>query len=371
MSNVEKYLSIFERIITLFKTKFHNSITNIIVIFGISLATESQINIFEALAVAFYELIIGPSDYLRELLSGNPNPWLGVVFVVIGLIYNAIVTVGLELIRRYKDAIPKQPELKFTMLNSDMEEFDENYTLRGKLCFHSIVNIPDNTLYSDIASEEMEKSRVNIGGINYDSNQYRVNQEFYRERAKFLQVWGGAELIILAISNNGEVLAKNVKVELCIEKTKGLSASPEISCYLKTPKQEEDSYQLQTPNHHKPDDEITRHNTNSQYIFEWLAGDLQAKKEIHKSSMCIFLRTEIDIKIKVKIYCDELSSPIVSEYKISPSPDKIDFNLSLLKSSGRDFHREVDNMIMNGYLTRYSQQTIQDYENSRNELVPK
>jgi hypothetical protein len=48
---------------------------------------------------------------------------------------------------------------------------------------------------------------------------------FYRERADLLRVWGGAEIIRLTLKNTGEGLASNVRIELAIQKTDGVSAT--------------------------------------------------------------------------------------------------------------------------------------------------
>ena len=109
MSNekFEKWISCLERLVALIKPKFHNAITKTVVIFGLTLTVESQVNILEAFAVASFESFFGPSEYLRNLFATSTNSWIGVTFVIFGLLYNAVVTVGLELIQKYKAAIPK------------------------------------------------------------------------------------------------------------------------------------------------------------------------------------------------------------------------------------------------------------------------
>ena len=73
---VEKWLSIAERILRLLKPKFHNAITKTVVLFGLALSVESQVNILEAFSVAIFEHFFGPSDFLRRLFSGYSNPWI-------------------------------------------------------------------------------------------------------------------------------------------------------------------------------------------------------------------------------------------------------------------------------------------------------
>jgi len=369
-----------ERIISLIKPKFHNSITRVVVFFGLTLAVESQVNILEAFFVAGYESLFGPSEYLRKIFVGSSNPWLGSIFVAFGLIYNAIITVGLELIQSYKNIIPKEPELEFVMLNNEMEAADEYFNLKGSICFHSIKKIPDNFSYSEYAQKIMEKNYINVGeNIPFmirctSSPAPDVNNHFYRERAEFLRVWGGADILKLGISNNGVVIAKNVRVEIGIDKVEGLSASNENKLHPEIPRQETESSlfgPIMPISHNQlPNYDIKNKSTNSQYLFEWIIGDLQTKeKSISNSS--IFLRTESDIKIKLKIYCDELSEPIYKEYSVFPTRETFEFDLSLLESSEPDFIREVDDKIMGGYLTRHDQKKFKEYEYKKKELLPK
>jgi hypothetical protein len=140
---IEKWVALVERVIALFRPKFHNAITKVVILFGLTLSVESQVNILEAFAVASYETLFGPSEYLRSLFKGSSNPWIGATFVCIALVYNAVVTVGFELIQNYKNALPKYPKVEFELLNGDADIINDNYFLRGMRCTHSIDEIPD------------------------------------------------------------------------------------------------------------------------------------------------------------------------------------------------------------------------------------
>lgn len=377
---IEKYLLLAERFISLIKPKFHNSITRVVVVFGLTLAVESQVNIFEAFFVAGYESLFGSSEYLRSIFVGSSNPWLGIAFVALGLIYNAVITVGLELIQSYKKIIPKEPELEFVLLNNEMKPMADSFNLKGSVCTHSIEDIPDNYSYSEYAQKRIDKNSINVGvGVpimlkHHSFSDPDVNNDFYRERAEFLRVWGGAEIIKLSISNNGGVIAKNVRAEISIDKVEGLSASNNNELYPKTPRQETESslsrLTMLTPHNQLPSYDIKNMNTNSQYLFEWIVGDLQTK-ENSTSNTDIFLRTESDIKIKLKIYSDELSEPIHKEYSVSPTEETFEFDLNFLELPEPDFIREVNEKIMGGYLERHFQKQLKDYEFEKSELLPK
>lgn len=376
-NKIERWLSIAERAIALIKPKFHNGITRTVVIFGLAIAVESQVNIFEAFGVAFYESIFGQSDYLRGLFSSATNSWIGVVFVVFGLIYNAIVTVGLELVQKYKDTIPKHPEFDFMLNNSDAMELKDKMVLRGKRCIHSITPIPDNESYSDRVKQKMEKGSIKYGGASSllmgsrGFNAPRINKNFYNERAKFLRVWGGAEILRLSIFNSGEVLANNVRIELIIDKAIGLTVSNDHKIHPDLPVQETEESMYIPPhfNHETPVYDIKHCHTKTEYFFEWDVGNLQAKEE-KKSDTRIFLRTESEINIKICIYCDQLPKPVSNIYTISPATEVFEFDLGLLKLNDKDFLNSIDPYVMGGYLGRYYDELLDEYDQNTEALLP-
>lgn len=355
----DKIISLFERVVLLFKPKFHNAITYSIIISGLALATESQVNIFEALAVKLFEWVFGPSEDLRNLLAGNPNPWIGLALVIFGLIYSAAVTVGLELIQSYK---AKYPKLELAMLNSDKENIGENYTLRGAICTHSIDDIPNNNSFSESALEEKRKNSILFNS--------RINKDFYRDRVEFLKVWGGAEIIGLTIKNLGMTLASNVRVELIINKIAKLSASKRNCLLIQSPSQETKESGIPNINYNAATYDINSNDTSSDYYFEWIVGHLQPK-ELRESKTRIFFRTESDVDIKVSIYCDELPNPIEKFYKIEPASEEFEFDLNLLKYNEKDFFKATDNKIMDGYQGRYIKKWSEEYNYNKSALLPK
>jgi len=371
--NVGEWLERLEKVIQLIKPRFHNAITKTVVIFGLGLSVESQINIFEAMAVAVFESFFGKSEFLRELFATSTSVWIGVTFVIFGLIYNAVVTVGLELVEKYKATIPKKPELKISLVNADGVALEDSYRMRGAICFHEITNIPDFTKNSEKLKDELGITGIGQGLFMSSTNSFlsRVNKDFYRERERFLKVWGGAEIIYLKIFNAGSVVARNVRVEVAIPKLEGLSASNENNLTPHMPSREYDSSFDLAPNFgsKKLSYDIKHSNTSDDYIFEWSAGDVQAQET--KSSMTdIFLRTENDCKISVKIYCDEISRPIETAYTIYASRERYEITLPMLKSNCKDFMGVVDRLIMDGYITRHQDKLLRELESMEETLVP-
>ncbi|QYJ97154.1 hypothetical protein K0J45_16830 [Shewanella alkalitolerans] len=378
MSNekFEKWVSWLERLVTLIKPKFHNAITKTVVIFGLTLTVESQVNILEAFAVASFESLFGPSEYLRNLFATSTNSWIGVAFVIFGLLYNAVVTVGLELIQKYKAAIPEKPDLIFNLKNGDGVTIESSYKLRGAICHHDIESIPDNTSYSEHYQNKIRNEFIDVGVTSkvlmrpsrFDDPE--INKSFYKDRAKFLRVWGGAEILYLCIENLGEALGRNVRVELTVDKQVGLSLSNENNLAPKFPKQETESfiYNLHVPKS-IPSYDIKSSDSNVCYFFEWKAGDIQAKHS-KSSKTDIFVRCEQEFDINFKIYCDELSEPIEKVYKIHPTPEKFNFDLAFLKKNEKEFFESVDQKIMDGYIGRQYEKILKDHAHKEEELLP-
>ena len=218
----DKIISLLERVVLLVKPKFHNTITWSIVGAGTLLVNPS---ILTEIAIVIFGQIVGVrSEDLRNIFATNSNPPIGLALVIIALIYHIVVTVGLELIQSYK---AKYPKLELTMLNGDKEKIAENYTLRGAICTHSIDEIPDNNSYSESALEEKRKNSILFNSL--------INKNFYRERAKWLSSRGGMEIIGLAVANSGATLASNVRVELSINRSDGVSAYNENRLLLMPP----------------------------------------------------------------------------------------------------------------------------------------
>jgi len=383
-SKFKKWLEIAEKVIRLIRPKFHNTITRIVVAMGLTLSVESQVNIFEAFAVAIFEYFFGPSDFLRSLFAGNTNPWVGVIIIVLGLSYNAIVTVGLNLIETYKAAIPKQPDILFSILNSKGETFAKDVTLNGKLCkVPNKKDIPENNSYSEFAMKRIEKQspsfRVGkisgtstpVFGRHIDPLGEQINRDFFKERAKFLETWGGADILSLKLENVGEILCKNVNVEFKIKKQNGLSVDNQNDLNPKLPSQETESTltKFRHYDNHPVSYDIKGSHTNEEYIFIWEIGDLQAKAK-KTSRTKIFIRTNEKIKIEITVFCDELTTPIKSFYSISPASELIEVSIKDITTDTKSFFELADTIVMKGYLSSYYNQMVKKMHNLDDKLIP-
>ncbi|EGW19868.1 hypothetical protein [Methylobacter tundripaludum] len=349
MIKIDQIILLIKEIVLLILGKFHNRITGVIVTYGGLLIFGSQINLMmQIVIVKISPWVDIPPENLISFFTIDPKPEMGLTLVFVALVYNFGVTVCLAQIQSYK---AKHPKLELAMLNGDKEKIGGNHTLRGAICTHSIDEIPDNTSYSERALEEKKRN-----GRLFTS---QINKNFYRERAKYLSSQGGMEIIGLTLENLGATLASNARVELRFKKSAGVSASNENSPLLMPPSQEtkEDDRWRSNDNAAIYDIKARHTSSDSDYFFEWIAGNLQPK-QLCESKTRIFFRTESDIDINVKIYCDELPDPIEKSYKIKPTAERFEFDLDLLKYNDKDFSDATSKKIMDGQQIRYINKSL-------------
>ncbi len=366
---MDKWLDRFDRILTIIRPKAYNIIARSVIGLGIILVAESQLNITQAIVIALYEYFLGHSEVLREFINNNSSPWLGMVLISSGLIYHYLMTVGKEQIELQIAKLPNAPKLTLFLLNADNEKYkNETICLRGH-----IVNVP--------AVKDIPEYRVNHNLPNMDrfgtlfntiGNMER-NPEYYKERAKLLNVWGGAELLRLKIKNNSKTLATGVRVEIKIIKTKGVSVDNTNTVFPKLPSEKsEDSFSrlsFISPINAVTYD-IKKDHTGNEYCFYWNLNDIQANT-FSISETCIFLRSEIDTKLEITIYCDQFQNPTNQEYvinRIHVSP--VEVSASDLMSDNKIFNDLLNHCVMDGYIQRYSEKILAQYEHKSQELIP-
>lgn len=188
-----------------------------------------------------------------------------------------------------------------------------------------------------------------------------------------MNVWGGAELLRLKVENNSEVLATGVRVEIEIIKTKGVSADNTNTIFPKLPSEKsEDRFSsplLLSPNNVVRYGIKERH-TENEYCFYWDLNDVQANT-FSISDTCIFLRSEKCTTLEITIYCDQFPSPAIQEYvikRLHTSP--IDVSTSDLMTNYKTFNDLLNRCVMDGYIQRYSEKKLAQYEHKSQELIP-
>lgn len=365
-----KWLGHLEKFLSILRPKAYNVIARIVIGLGIALVAESQLNIVQALTIAFYENFAGRSEILREFLNGSSNPSVGILLIFIGVIYHYLMTVGMEQIQLRISALPQQPKLEIELLNSDLELYEGDLiALRGCL-----LDVPSQ---DDIPKYRINYNLPNMEGLNGFINTFGnmdMNQSFYKERGEFLKIWGGSELITLKLKNNADLLATGVSVEIRLPKVKGVSADNTKDNFPVMPDEKpKDSFpiisslSLNSPTVHY---DVKRNHNDSEYCFNWDVGNIQANTSC-VSDTFIFLRCESGIPIKVSIFCDQLSKPSEKEYQVTAPSLKRSVTVDDLKQDNNGFIELANECVMNGYLKRVAQKHLNRHERDSDELLPR
>lgn len=362
---MKKYLDVFlyyaERILQLRRYfKFHNIITRVVVLFGLTLIISAQ-NLFQSLAVASYEKIFGTSEFLRLLFVNEYSPMIGVTLVAIGLFYNLLATVGLEWADSLKNSIPKKPEFRFEILDMDENILPLDFKLKGLRILNELNDYPEFSI---------PRPNSIFGNANFFLLDTQTNTDLYKERAKLLELWGGAEVLRFNIKNISSVSATNLAVKIHCKKLTTLAMDNGNSFIPKLPaKEKRGMLDLHHPNLSSLSKlDIDDSHTQTEYVFTWNLGSLVAQRD-RFSETKIFIRTEEAFELFVTIYCEELSEPIEIIYQIAPP----DLQHALTSDDLYDdkFYELINAAIMDGYIARYHIGIYENYTNhSKSKLVP-
>lgn len=362
---MKKYLDDFvhyaDRILQLRKFfKFHNIITRVVVIFGLSLIISAQ-NLIQSFVVALYEKKFGESEFLRLVFVNEYSPIIGLILVAIGLLYNLLATVGLEWADSLKNAIPKKPEFSLEILDMDENILPLNFKMRGLKILNNLNDYPEFYL---------SRPGSMFGNIRIAHLDTRENKDLYKERAEFLELWSGAEVLSFNIKNISSVSATNLEVKIHCKKLASLAMDNGSSFTPKLPaKETRGILDFHHRNFSLPSKlDIDDSHTQSKYIFTWKLGNLAAQRN-RESETKIFMRAEEAFGLSVMIYCEELSEPIEILYQISP-PDS-QHTITVDDLYDEKFDELINISIMDGYMERYRKVIVDNYLNpSKASLVP-
>ncbi|MES1310270.1 hypothetical protein ABUS74_06660 [Vibrio cholerae] len=364
---LNRWLDIAERILDLIRPKAYNTIAKAVVLTGIGLIIESQINFLHAVVVALFEEYIGKSEILRSVLNASSDTTVGVLLVLVGMMYHLAVTLGKDFFDSKKAALPKYPVLNCLLLNGDKEELDSEFTIRGKL-----VSLPDSASIPDQEEPTLDESILGNTSVfrtmQLIQNTHfgkQLNKGLYRERANVLREWAGAELLYLTLCNDSSSLANGVSIELTIPRHKGLSIKVPESSLPKDPKAEEDyndRFQIHSLRGYQdvsiPDLRVSSDAKN--YYIKWNVKRLQAQTTL-EADECVLFKTDKPVKIQCTIFCDELPEPTKTMFIANPPSEAVIVSIDELSE---EFYYEPlrDQLIMNGYITRVVEEMVKEYE---------
>lgn len=366
---MDRWLDRLHKLITIIRPKAYNVIAKTIVFLGATLVAESQLNIIQAVVVALYESLMGHSDILRELISSATSPWVGIFLITIGLIYHYFMTTGKSNIESNLALTPKRPDLKLQLLNADQAQYgNETINLRGRIVnIPSEDEIPEHEINYDFPDMKALSSILNSVSKTYN------NPAYYKERAEFLKIWGGSELIKLRIYNNSEFLVTGVEIEIRFQKLQGISALNTQEDFPVPPSPKiHNQFELTSPLsiHTTTHYDIKSNHTHSEYSFYWEVGEIQANTH-QASNTYIFLRSEISTDIELTVLCDQLPSPMKKTYKLVRENKALDICIADLKSGEEEFAKLVNTCVMDGYIERMAKKKIAEYEHESQEFLPR
>lgn len=359
-----KWVDLFERFLKILRPKAYNTIAKWVIGVGLVQIAESQAKIAHALIIALFEEYIGKSEALWSFLSTTSDPIVGQILVLGGLAYHLIVTLGKDYIDTRKAGTPKLPLLNCLLLNGDKEELNSDFIIRG-----SRVNLPHKGDIPDHNENELDYEHDIFGDIHRLTSMHnsllgrRKNTQLFKERAKVLSQWAGAELLYLNITNNSSVLANGVSIKLEIPRHKGLSVTMPGKI-PDTPQEEIEGFNHLIPRQIAPEpidlNGISLDSDSRFYHISWSVFKMQAQTE-KMSTDCILLKTDKPVEIKCTIFCDELPEPIARKYTVHPALESVDINIEHLTDSHL-YNELSDKLIMDGYETRFLTSWHEQYE---------
>lgn len=359
-----KWVDLLERVMNLIRPKAYNMMAKLVIGAGLVQIAESQAKIVHAFVIALFEEYIGKSEILRSFLNATSDPTVGLILVLGGLGYHLIVTLGKDYIDTRKAELPKSPLLNCLLLNGDKEELNAEFTIRG-----SRVNLPNKDDIPDHKEVEPDYEHPIFGDIHRMTAMHssilgkRKNTELFRERAKVLSQWAGAELLYLNITNDSSVLASGVSIKLEIPRHKGLSVTmpgriPDM------PKEEIEDFNHLIPRYTAPEPinlkAISLNSDSRFYHVSWSVSKMQAQTE-EISTDCILLKTDKLVEIECTIFCDELPEPITTKYTVHPTIETVNISVAQLIDEG-SYNKLSDELIMDSYETRMFQSWYAEHE---------
>ncbi|PTO62228.1 hypothetical protein [Vibrio splendidus] len=342
---VNQWLDIAERIINLIRPKAYNTIAKAVVLTGIGLIVESQVNFLHALVVALFEEYIGKSEILRSVLDVSSDPTVGVVLVVTGMMYHVAVTLGKEFIETRKAELPKFPDFEFFFVTKKQSsEPNGKFYLDGpQHSYEQLENIPkyEEPKPKQEENEELRELTASIGRLsNYGAlggfgrqREEVTNSRLYQERVDLLKEWMGFEPVKLKLSNGGEVLANGVNVQLTIPKSTDVIIKERGARLPENPKKKyytdvafamvRDNFSntlasLSSPVRFEEEEDF--------YEIRWDVKSLQAC--VNRTANKEFLiKVTKPVEVECTVFCNELPQPYSSTVTLHPASESTSLTL--------------------------------------------
>lgn len=335
-------MDVLQRLIEILRQKPFDLIARLSVITGLGLIIESQVNIFQALIVALFEEFIAKSDWLRSIVDGMADPGVGIYVFTAALIYHVIISLGLEYIAIFKASAPKIPvfDLQISTLSGKASDASSLRLDGLRFDFEKWVDFPDYIDEAEILNvSEKTNGKLTLGLLgqmredvatrpgafrNGGVKSY-VNKNLYRERAFLLKEWLGYEPLTLSLSNKGEQLASDLRVQLVFPVSDNLNIKePGASMPIK-PEKSRPEFSIVDVNHDERLSSLLNFERSLRYALNdnqheviWEIKKLQAGSDISSRRKLLFKVTG-PVLCKCTIFCDQIPKPYTFDFWLQPT----------------------------------------------------
>ncbi len=327
-NEVISWVDVVERIIKIFRPKAYNTIAKAVVFAGLALIAESQVNYIQALVIAIYEKIFGPSEILRSILTAADTPILGMCLIIAGMIYHLVVTLGKDYIDTKKAEVPKVPNLALSLSTFKGNRSEKELHLDGpSIVLPAKDQIPKYEDSSSGVSPYLNPALQKLSRTNsmFMGREAKPNTWLYSNRVNYLNDWGAFELLKIHLTN-AEIIAKGVRVHISIPKSDNLLIKEQVMRLPTKPQKLIDGGGIlvnqfdRVPNFGSS---VIRFSDNeNSFDIHWDVQALQAGV-VSERSFPFVIKLNEPVDISYTIFCDELPKPHSSIFKLMPAQDKV------------------------------------------------
>lgn len=348
-------------LVVLLWPKSQNVIARTLIFAGIVLVVESNMSLLLAILLLVVENFGGNIEKTREIITEiSGNPYHGFTLILFGLLYH----LTFQYLDGKKERTSGAPLIELDICAPDgLVHSKKKIPMRGVLT--EIPILKDIPLYQPTAFNLNGK----IYSLPFTSDGRQPNSDFYKDRAKFLKTWGGAEVLTLRLVNDSPYLAHNVSLELTIPRIEGVSSDNIESSLPKLPSE--------TNNHHflggfpprNFEYDIKSSHTADHFIYTWAVGDIQANTQVEANTY-LYIRAESDLNLEIAIYCDEFSKPNSFNAVLISTKKRRVITLDEIMSDDSEFINILDDCVMEGHISIAIEEEIQQMKKEDSEFRP-
>ncbi|MFM2480141.1 hypothetical protein [Celerinatantimonas sp. YJH-8] len=334
------FLKKVKRVISIFKLPFEIKLAKISAAMAVLLIVGSQVGLNEVLLVYVIEKIWGKSPLLENAINNGGDAWLGVLLLILTMVYYILIHSADKFIEGILIKYENRPVLESDVLDIEEQSFSDNVIQinRINILTPKIDTVPDYNEFNP------NSSFLNMAVFSNENN-----KDFFRRRAAFLAIYGGAEIIFFKIENKGKKLGTGISLEVEFFSESNEELSDIFSCIPtddynpEVPEKRDISYMYANILNSPSEINYVSMLKNPTFIKRWNIGELQAGTYCRIPGAMIINAKEA-IEMLITIYCNEFDKPISREYKIIPSEYKYSISMNEIEND------EKFNQIVSDYI---------------------